>query len=506
MPFVAALSYESAFYATDEDDARARIAEKLGDVHFRSGDPLLARSWLQRAARYYEPLANGLPGFVRTSLRIARQLWIEGETPKARVVVDRALTLVSREAHLPSYLHVRAYRAYQDALNDDVELAEATLIALAPDMDGAIAETRSLCHRTRAMLAALRCDVDACFAECDLGIAVYDAAQERYGMVTMSHEKAHRALALGNSDVALAARERALGMARQYALGWAIRDHIMEYAYLLHLLGRSQRAADLMREAVDASESTPELRICVAAFGIPIALATGDEALLRATLLEDTIALSFATTEPYCILRTARGFAEWYYVSGRIAEAEALLRRALRFVNFPEYAWDLLVFTLVHCRNPAIRATALNLALERGRPARHRTPAMDAMRKVCIALTHRDRSRAHAAAQDALPVLRDLRWATYVRVLEDLLVRDALPALNDTVRQSDRQASDGPALTRREREVTELVARGLTNREIAAQLRITERTVESHMTSILGRLGLRSRWQIGAILERGSET
>ena len=502
IPLVAAQSYEAAFYAADDEDARARIAEKLGNVHFRSGEPLPAREWLQRALQHFESLADGEPGFARTSLRIARQLWIEGETPKARVVVDRALAVVSREADLQSFLHVHAYRAYQDALNDDIELAEATLTTLAPDLQAATTETLALCHRARAMAAALRCDAERCFLECDAGISANEAANDPYAVVAMMHEKAHRAHALGFPKVALAERKRSLHIARRFALGWAIRDHMMEYAYLLHQLGRSQRAADLMREVVDAAEATPELRICVASFGIPIALATGDRALLQATLLEDTIALSFATTEPYCILRVARAFAEWYYVCGRVADAEALLRRALRFVNYPEYAWDLLVFTLEHCRNAAIRATALDLALERGRASRSRTPAIEAMRQVCIALTHRDRVRAIAAAHDALPVLRTFGWATHVRTLERLLVKHgASPEERETARFA--QPADAlQTLTPRELQVSQLVARGLTNREIAVRLHITERTVESHMTSILSRLGLRSRWQIGPFEDR----
>lgn len=53
-------------------------------------------------------------------------------------------------------------------------------------------------------------------------------------------------------------------------------------------------------------------------------------------------------------------------------------------------------------------------------------------------------------------------------------------------------------LTRRERQVAELVAEGLTNREIAARLVISTRTVESHVEKILSKLGFSSRARVAA--------
>ncbi|MFJ7305873.1 LuxR C-terminal-related transcriptional regulator [Streptomyces sp. NPDC099088] len=49
------------------------------------------------------------------------------------------------------------------------------------------------------------------------------------------------------------------------------------------------------------------------------------------------------------------------------------------------------------------------------------------------------------------------------------------------------------ALSRREREVAEHVARGLTNREVAAWMYLSEKTVERHLSSIFTKLGVRSR-------------
>ena len=48
-------------------------------------------------------------------------------------------------------------------------------------------------------------------------------------------------------------------------------------------------------------------------------------------------------------------------------------------------------------------------------------------------------------------------------------------------------------LTERERQVLILVARGKANREIAHELQISIKTVEYHMTNILGKLGARNR-------------
>jgi non-specific serine/threonine protein kinase len=61
--------------------------------------------------------------------------------------------------------------------------------------------------------------------------------------------------------------------------------------------------------------------------------------------------------------------------------------------------------------------------------------------------------------------------------------------------QSRRAATE---LTRREREIADLVADGMSNKEIASALVISFRTAEGHVEHILTKLGFTSRAQIAA--------
>ena len=75
-----------------------------------------------------------------------------------------------------------------------------------------------------------------------------------------------------------------------------------------------------------------------------------------------------------------------------------------------------------------------------------------------------------------------------------LLTRLAAPYVDG--RGTGARAAAGPAiepLTAREREILELLAAGLTNREIAQRLILSARTVETHVARVTGKLGVNSR-------------
>jgi DNA-binding NarL/FixJ family response regulator len=74
--------------------------------------------------------------------------------------------------------------------------------------------------------------------------------------------------------------------------------------------------------------------------------------------------------------------------------------------------------------------------------------------------------------------------------------------LENRVLARNRQGRAKNELTPREREVAELVARGRSNRAIAQTLVLSERTVETHVASILAKLELGSRTELAAQLAR----
>jgi DNA-binding NarL/FixJ family response regulator len=66
------------------------------------------------------------------------------------------------------------------------------------------------------------------------------------------------------------------------------------------------------------------------------------------------------------------------------------------------------------------------------------------------------------------------------------------------VAAAESDGTESSPLSKREAEVAQLVADGLSNKQIGAQLFISEHTVDSHVRHILNKLGFNSRAQIAA--------
>lgn len=120
------------------------------------------------------------------------------------------------------------------------------------------------------------------------------------------------------------------------------------------------------------------------------------------------------------------------------------------------------------------------------------------------------RQRRHDAARREQAAARAL-IDTLAATVEDAPLRDrfqrvALASLppERALSAAQRAKQTFGGLTPREREVVALIARGATSREIARALTISERTAETHVSHMLGKLGFSSRAQVAAwAVEKG---
>jgi DNA-binding CsgD family transcriptional regulator len=112
---------------------------------------------------------------------------------------------------------------------------------------------------------------------------------------------------------------------------------------------------------------------------------------------------------------------------------------------------------------------------------------VEAQAELVAALTERgaagDAERAREVAARAIVSARELDMAPFLARLESW----------STQPDPTASAADDGGLTRRQLEVAELVAQGLTNREIAERLTLSERTAENHIQHIMIKLGVPNR-------------
>jgi two-component system, NarL family, response regulator LiaR len=106
-------------------------------------------------------------------------------------------------------------------------------------------------------------------------------------------------------------------------------------------------------------------------------------------------------------------------------------------------------------------------------------------------------------------LLKDVEPQELVRAIHTVHDGEALlhPAVTGAVMRElagDARVGEGAdlGLTGREREVLELVARGLSNKLIARELGIAEKTVKTHVSSILAKLGVTDRTQAALLAVR----
>lgn len=132
------------------------------------------------------------------------------------------------------------------------------------------------------------------------------------------------------------------------------------------------------------------------------------------------------------------------------------------------------------------------------------TPA-DEEAMACFAAAARGYCNAHATAENlrqvAAVVLQGGLWIGET-LMQRLLVATSKVAIAPVPHDVDAGPDPLAILTEREQTVAKAVATGASNKEIARQLGITERTIKAHVGAILEKLGVRDRLQLALRLTR----
>jgi NarL family two-component system response regulator LiaR len=193
-----------------------------------------------------------------------------------------------------------------------------------------------------------------------------------------------------------------------------------------------------------------------------------------------------------------------------IADDHAVVRQGLR--TFLELQEDIEVVADVADGEAALRAAVEHepdvVLMDLVMPGMGGVDAIGALRevrpeaRVLVLTSFLDDEKLFPAVRAGAAgyLLKDVEPAELVRAIRTVDAGEALlhPAvaarLMEEFAETERPVAE-EALTAREREVLELIARGLPNKLIARDLQIAEKTVKTHVSSILSKLGLTDRTQ-----------
>jgi predicted ATPase/DNA-binding CsgD family transcriptional regulator len=485
----------------DRAEVGARLATAMRYLWITRGHFSIGRAWYERILAQADAMALAPPALVRLLWVAAQLARFQGDYEAAASFSDRGIAMgrdLAGSIELARCLAIRGLVACQQAqyalahsvVDRGLELARETgdeyafvwILAISSILayaEGDYARARSCGEESLSIFRKRRELWGIATALETLGGVA--ARQGQYHLAQSFHEeslaanqilgfKSSIALSLANlGHVARALGDDVTAQARYLASLQIFREvgDRRGTALVLGNLGvLARRAGDLDRARSDLSESLAaaravgDKRLTAATLNhlASLVLARGDAPAAAANWAE-SLRLSAALQDKRGIARTLEGCASLLNTAGRLEPALELCALA-----------DALLDSLGARRAPADQATFEAL----------QTRIRDAL------------GSAGAARIDSVAPSPDLSE----------IIGRALALLKAPLEPPNHQPappeSDTKSLSRREREIAALIARGLTNRAIAEQLVIAERTAETHVSNILDKLGLETRSQIAA--------
>src|SRR5579875_48792 len=530
----------------------ARVPDKAVTFNERAGDIALERHAYEDAARYYERAlefaAQGSLQEASTHEKMGSALRLAGRQDRAKRAFEQALTYYRSAGEWTKTLAMmqqisRIYWLLADAeaaftwRHDALQMARerpedpwyfacVAQMATYYGLGGKLAETeqylaeaeqyrgkRHPAHEVtffnaRGFAEMIRGNFAGFLEAYRKSIAIAAAAGIVDQEVVSHTNVGYLATAFGQFATAREGFESAIELARRARLfehgayAWA------GLAALEFLSGDYRGARRALERAVeDRADAVAVMDIQLASTAIPLGLRTEDVSFADRFAREDLIELAFKSGEGQRIAALIPAFAELYVERCQPDRARELLHRAIEFSGSNGKVWTCAQFCLYGAPDDLPRLREL-VAEWASYPDNVCGKAFIALVDAFVARSHGDAVGSHAErALDGFLTMgfpyeqavvlellerRDEALAIYERIGD---VRDA-KRLRSALGSPNRRGRVRNELTEREREIAKLVATGKSNRAIAAALVISERTVENHLASIFGKLGVSSRTEL----------
>ena len=470
--------------------ARERLARALDELPDRAGAAAATLEAELAADALYDSDFAALPERAERAFATARAL----DEPGLRALTA-ALTCFAHygQGRLEAAEEARADAAATLDAMDDGQLAgrlEATYY---------LGFAEFLCERFGDAIRHLR-----------RGLAASRASGQGQFVVPMMVGLAHALEVRGQLAEALDTVEGAVEAGRlsgnRQLLAWAL----VGEGWVAAMTGDLERAARAAEESVALMETLSESILTHAAHGLAatVFLEAGDVARCL-TEAEAAGAPGFERIEPGRAAWLLAVLARAELAGGRAEAAADHLARARKVLS--GHALPLTEATIVQAE--------VALALETDATGDVAGLALGgvALAELVGAVVQASRLRALAGRALARAGDRDAALAELTRAEADLgaagaqRLRDEaaqeLRRLGVRVAARQRRGAGGDglaALSGREREIADLVALGRTNREIAGQLFLAEKTVEGHLTNVFAKLGVTSRAAVASAVGRSA--
>lgn len=494
------------FFRRAVEAGATAVVDKEAQALERAGRPVAALPLLRRRLDDVTAKADAL---TRASLllRIARAEVRAAWRGAAVDAIDRARALLAGVPPGPEHYGVYVFRAWLAAAAWD---APATLEALAEaEPYRAFGDDQSVmrAYEAAAIAHGLNRDLERWRESYEGMIATAESAGDIVRTIGAIANFANSAFSLGQTALALALEERALGLAERTRRVELVPFVFATAAWTALAVGDLSRARHLVDAALPYCGDFPASELIAASVGVTVAIRTGDQALLDRCFREQLFEDAIRAGAPWQLVAAVPALTERFVALGRPDRARNVVAgvasRLTSLLDIPEIGITIAEFGLDR------EYPALARWLEEEVAQRPHTIGFLHLYRALAARSGADRER-HAKLAAAAFREAGYRWweATALERAGDLdaarAAYDACGATRDHARLSARGASARSAtasahgLTKRETQIADLAAQGLSNREIGDQLSLSDRTVEHHLSAVFAKVGVRSRVELAA--------